>query len=444
MAQFTHTFRQGSFVLMLLVGAGLWLGSSKPVQACACDTSKHGNILVWPQATKNVPLSTKIWVRLPAYNTTLPYEKYSDFQKHPRFWSQRFLQKQMPLLLVHKNKNKYIPVYKTDLALGEWRMSVLQPGANLQPKQTYEVHIQGPGNLFAVLHTFTTGTESTTKDVPPAGVSNARYLWERPYKGACGPQSDYITVNVDANAAKNALFFGVWIADASGKINEKAMPHLVLQPKDGRLFLGKASRCKDRNFIFPKGQTKFTLGIRAGNIAGKWSPTETVTVSAQAMAAPWTWSPGGRVGFWLGLGFVLVLLSVVRTWLFQRSSNNLLDDFLTQHDEIQNDMAWIALKQMVQRENGLRRNNFIVFFLQIVISGLAIYVFVKGLSHFSSTPQSLSEHYLQAAILVLVLLLNAIIHLFLTFQVRTKRRKIKNFPKSKLFQATSQELLSRW
>lgn len=352
----------------------------------------------------------------------------------------------MPLLLVNKAKNKYVPVYKTDLAMGEWRMSLLQPSKNLAPKQTYEVHLQGPGNLFAVLAKFTTGTESATKDVPPVGANNARYLWtRRSHKGACGAQGPYISVDVDPNAAKNALFFGVWIAGADGTINEKQMPHMVLKPnKEGRLVLGKTSACTDRNFVFPDGQTQVTLGIRAGNLAGKWSPTEKVTVAVGAMAAPWSWSPGGRVGFWVALGALLLLLSLIRTWLFQRSSNNMLDDFLTKHEEIQNDMAWIALKQMVARENSQRRNNFIVFLLQVLLVGLGGYVFVMGLSHFAITPKSLSEHYLLTAIWVLVLLLSSFTHLFLTFQIRNKRRKIKNFPKSKLFEGTSQELLKRW
>ncbi len=408
--------------------------------ACTCA---NATVSVWPNGRRAAPINTQIWVRLPAYNTKLPYEKYSDFKKYPRFWSARFTQSQMAILLVDRKK-KSLPVYKTDLNLGQWRMSVLRPQNPLLPKQKYDVYIQAQGGLSSLIGTFTTSSQVETTSQTKAGIQNARFLWERSTSGLCRPPGPYAVLDLKGAPSAPSSFFGVWMAGAEGKIDYKRAPHLVLQPKKGRLFLGQTSPCDDNNFIFPEGQSKITLGVRVGNLSGKWGTPQQVSFAKTATLEPWSWSPNARVFFWIAFGALLFFLSFFRTWLFQRASHRILSEFLETHEAIKNDMAWLALKQLVQRENSLRLKNFLVFFLQLLLFGLCVYVFVGEYSHFSISPISLAELYLVVAVWGTVLFLNAVIHLYFTFSIRAKRHSVSALPKSKMFEASSAELLARW
>lgn len=438
MAHFKYPLFFSRLGPLFLLLALCFLAHSKSAHACNCGPA---SISVWPSGNKAVPLNTQIWVRLPALNPKLAFEKHSDFKKYPRFWSSRFQQSQLAILVVDSKKSS-LAVYKTDLQVGQWRMSVLRPQAPLLPNQTYKVYLQASDSLSSQIASFRTGTQVETKATAQAGIQRARFVWERTLPGACGPPKPYVVL--DASKSPNpSAFYGIWLADAKGNINYKEMPSVVLKPEANQLFLGQTSPCMDKNFVFP-AQSRVTLGVRLGNLSGNWGPPQTVSFASKAPLEPWSWSPNARVLFWVVLGFVLVLLSVFRTWLFQRDSNKVLDDFLNQFEEVKSDMAWLSLKQLAKKEGALRLRNFLVFCVQGVLFFLGLYVWMQGQSHFSVSAASQAELSLAATIWGIVLLLNAVIHLYFTAAIRSKRRNIRNLPMSHTFEDSSKKLLKRW
>lgn len=429
------------FLQILFLCVVGFMSFSSHAETCRCDSA---SIRVWPDGKSSVPPSTHIWVRLPAYRPVLPFEKYSDFAEYPRFWSTRFLQNQMSLLLFEKAKNRYVEGYKVDLTAGQWRMSVFYPKSPLALRTTYEIHLLAPGNLRGVLGRFVTGTEAESPKPPAPNIVQARYISERIYPGQCRPPKPFAVLDLKQTPALDPHFYGIWLPNADGKIDDKRMPNLVLQPQQNQLFLGQLLPCSENNFVFPAGRSNLQMVVKVGNLSGQWGIPQSVNLTMQAMMAPWSWTPNARILFWIVLGLLILIPGILRVWLFQTSALSNLLSFLTDHDAIKSDMTWIALKQVVQRDQSIRRSNMILLAIQLILGGVGLYVFWQEHVYFSLSPISRSEIYLVVAILCVVLLLHGIIHLYFTLTSWSRRRAIGALPTSKSFQQASDKLLAGW
>lgn len=419
---------------------GVWfMSSSALAETCRCHPT---SIQVWPDGKSPVSPRTHVWVRFSAYNPTLPYEKYSDFADYPRFWSQRFSQQQMNVVLFDKARKQYVAGFKTDLSMGQWRMTVFYPKTPLQTKSAYEIHLLAPGNLRGVLGQFVTG--SIEDSPPPApGIAQARYIWERTVPGQCRPPKPFAVLDLKQTPALSPHFFGIWLPKADGTFDDKLMPHLVLQPEQNHLFLGQSLPCAENNFVFPPGQ-QLNMLIKVGNLSGQWGPSQQVKLAIQSTFAPWSWSPNARILFWIVLGLIILVLGIFRVWLFQRASTVVLSDFLVDYDAIKTDRTWLALKQLVQKDQSLRRKNMILLALQLVLGALGLYVLLQEHAYFSLSLASRAEIYLVVGIIGVVFFLHGVIHLYFTWTNRSKRQTIAALPTSKSFQQASDTLLARW
>jgi hypothetical protein len=418
----------------------LWLGLPSYTRACSCS---HQQIITWPSAQQLAPLNTRIWVKLPPHNQVLPVEQYRDFHPYPHLWAARFSSQQLQIALRLKGESAVVTSQQINLNLAEWRMSILYPQQNLLPEREYEIELRA-GSLRAEIGKFKTLREADNREPPHPSIHNPRYIWDRPVHGACKSPEPYAVMDVGNSKQHESSFFGLWVAGSNGEINYNQAPNLVLQAQKAQILLGQTSVCEEKTFTFPPQLRQITLGIRAASLTGTWGPAQTISFPVGGILQPWSWSPNSRVMFWLLLGFLIFLLSVLRTWLFQNASSKLLAQFLVNCNALKNDMHWLELKGVFQRETSLRRKNLCVMLLQVALLALAFYVFWRMISYFSISPASLLEIYLITGTIAVFLLLNGFIHLLFFFTNKAKRYKISMLPASKIYEDARNELLRRW
>jgi len=161
----------------------------------------------------------------------------------------------------------------------------LSPVALLSASTRYEVAILDPVNhpSTTVLATFKTGTKEDKS--PPVLSSLGRATAARNgmvMSGMCQTAGPWVVVEgvraEDPGRPNAQLLYGVWTADAAGKVDVTKPPAAILERlEDGSLELGRSSSCDPHDFAFPK-VAAFTVGIAAIDEAGNVSPPRTVRV----------------------------------------------------------------------------------------------------------------------------------------------------------------------
>lgn len=411
---------------------------SAHAQTCKCASS---DIEVFPAVGQVVPRNTQIWVRLPAVSARLTYGKYPDFQNYPTLWASSYVTQLLRLDLMHKGQIVNTPRF--DLLSGQWRMLNLRPTKPLDAGQTYQIRLS-VGVWSAIIGNFRTTNDIANVTPPKPILKNARYLWERQVAGFCLSPTPYAILELDKLPPNDtAPLLGVWVADPNGNINTSAPPNLILSSQQKKHFLGRPIQCSENNLPFPLQKT-MKLGLRLGHVTGTWGPVEEITLAKGTFLHPWTWSPNGRVSFWVILAFLIFLLDLVRVWLFQRISNDKLENYLANNKSIEGDSAWIGLRRMVQSEKLYRLGSTLLGTLHLLLVAFGFYVFFRSLSHFAGTQTALAQLNLTFYPITSALFLHWLVTLAYILRIRSKRKKIAHLPIAAGFKKPSEELLKGW
>ena len=414
--------------------------SSSEAKNCKCAET---GITVYPLKSQSVSRKTRIWVRLPAnVSKALPFGTKEEFSDYPGLWAGSFTQKQLKIELL--DGENVVRAYRNDLASGQWRMVVLRPTALLKRNHAYQVRI-GVGSWSSIIRKFKTGTAVDATAPTEKALNKIKFISDRQKEGLCQSPSPYAKLYKNAKFDNNnAPLLGVWFPNQSGEMDFKKLPNLVIPFSKETLFLGRRHQCSEVNFLFPTGASNTSLGFRLGDFSGNWGPEQSLSFTYGSFSKPWTWSPNKRVLFWGILIFLIFVLATARVWMFQRASDEALDDFLVVQSEIKSDGAWMGLKKLVKMEKPFRRGNFLLFLLQVVLFVLGGYVFMQSAAHFSDAKTALSQLYMLVTPLVGFTALICGINLMYTLKIRSKRKQIVSLPVADHLRAPIKDLLSSW
>lgn len=441
--QSTTNMKQTSFKQMLFIGfclltMGIWVPNSHATQVGSCRCSGSG-ITVWPSSKDKAPVNTHVWVRLPAFNPKLNYGKYAFFKKQPKLWATSFALNQLQLELWQGTRS--VAGQLLHLQSNQWRMIILQPKGSLQPNAKYEVRLR-VGAWVAPIGQFT--TQGTAANKPSTSAhAKARLVWSPPTHERCRVDQPFVHLRLAASSIKSAPLVGIWQGGKDGTINYNRPPHLLFSAQKD-IFLGRKNQCAENNLALSQAEGTSSFGVRLGSFAGQWGPPQTVFFNKSHPIEPWTWSPTMRVVFWVGLTALFFLLSLLRTWVFQRKSEGLLSDFLSNYTSIKGDAAWIALRKLVEKEKPARLISLLLFIFECFIVLVGGYIFAMSLLDYEVAPHSMTHLLIVVIPLSVFMLLNGLVQFLASWRIRQKRNEIAWFPVASSFQKPCAELLAGW
>jgi hypothetical protein len=396
---------------------------------------------MWPNAKQPAPLNSHIWVRLPAFSAKWGFGRYPIFKSKPSLWASSFQLKQLALDLQLNGKSQSGLLLR--LQSTQWRMIILQPKYKLSPGQTYTVRLR-VGPWAAPIGSFK--TTSANAPAPTAiQLSNARLVWNPQTSDPCPSPTPYAVVGQSSLPnASNTPLLGLWYAPPGGTINYKAPPNLILSSQKKQFVLGRHTQCAINNFDFQQLGSSVTIGARLGNLAGQWGTPQTTTFTISNPTAPWTWSPSMRIVFWGGLTLILLLLSLLRSWLFQRKSLSMLEDFLANYSTIKSDVAWLALRKLVEKETPTKRISLVLMIVQFLVLLVGLYAFVMSLFQYAVSKPSMTHLLLLVGPMSLFVLMVMLVHVVFGWRVSVKRHEIATLPIAESFRAPCNDLLKGW
>jgi hypothetical protein len=258
---------------LLFVGVALAL-VARDAGACSCAGPQE--TLVTPSRVDDAPLNTKVRVEVPT-------------QQGPTPPATRLV------LRVHGGKE--VDTQARVAKQGDVDLHELTPLGGLAASTQYEVAVIDPNRRpkTIVIGTFKTGTTSdqtapsldaiTFNPPAPTGAGNGRVM----VLSSCsisGPRVHFESVAATDRGRPNAqLLYGVWLGDATGKIDATKPPTRLLQPGQKTLTVGADSGCSVHDFPFPK--TGFAdLGVAAIDEAGNRSALRTFRIDVKAVTQP--------------------------------------------------------------------------------------------------------------------------------------------------------------
>lgn len=163
------------------------------------------------------------------------------------------------------------------------------PSAPLAPETRYEVAIwddqlHPPLRVFGTFRTGAAADTTAPRFDKIGAVRAARAV--RYGGGSCQAPGPWVTIDgIDASDPGRAdaqLAMGVWVGDASGRVDGASPPVAVERPHQGSLQLGRSSVCDPRDFAFPSAVSLW-LGLAAIDEAGNRSPMRKVRVDLPAV-----------------------------------------------------------------------------------------------------------------------------------------------------------------
>lgn len=261
--------RRRALVIPALCGLALALGPSSPADACSCAGPRPR--LLTPNRADAAPLNAKIRLEVPLEN------RVQDPHHDPQMTGE---------IVIRPLDGPPIAVTSRRTPDGIVEVLELTPTRPLLPRTTYEVEIVRPTVRPAiyVIGTFTTG-EATDTTAPQITKVDASPADPEDVPRTCRAQGPWLNVDLvadDPSRTDAALVYGVWRADAAGRIDGKRPPATIVAPdqdRDGKrvLHVGRTSICDPRAFALPaKGPV--TLGIAAIDEAGNVGPIRRVVV----------------------------------------------------------------------------------------------------------------------------------------------------------------------
>lgn len=261
----THTACRLALALLCVLVSPLVTGVRR-VEACSCAQPRPS--LLTPNRADAAPVNTKIRLIMPR----------AQDPANPQVTGE---------IVVRQVDGPVVAVASRRIPDGEIEIVELTPSTPLLPETTYEVEIVRATVRPAiyVIGTFTTGVN--TDATPPAITRLAATRADPEAIGrTCRVDDTSLLVEVaagDPGRPEAQILYGVWRADASGRIDPTRPPTTLLELErafDGgepELHVGRATMCDPRTFALPKSKHA-TLGIAAIDEAGNAGPVRTVVV----------------------------------------------------------------------------------------------------------------------------------------------------------------------
>ncbi len=249
-----------------VIAAGLLAGAAVVVRdAGACSCMPPEAALLAPDRVDDAPVNAKVRIEVPSYAGAAA-----------------------PLLRVHGGAD--VPVTTRKIAGGDLDVIELTPAAPLAPSTQYEVATidRSRHPPVHVLGTFKTGA-ATSDTTAPRFDRLGPPVTSRPGANAmsssCGVPGPWVTFDdvalTDPGRPDAQLFIGVWLGDASGKIDDTKPPARLLRASRGSLVLGKSSLCMPHDFAFPASAHAW-VGLAPIDEAGNAGALRKVKVDLKA------------------------------------------------------------------------------------------------------------------------------------------------------------------
>jgi hypothetical protein len=235
--------------------------------ASACSCVEPRPVMLSPAKRVPAPLNSKVVVGLPTHK--------------------------MAKLELRKVGGAAVVTTRSESTLGSLAQVTLTPVQPLAPRAHYYVASieasKSPSTL--VFGSFKTGEtrDVTAPTLAKLGAATA-YRISNSVGSMCQTSDPWLEVAsvsaTDPGRADTPLLFGVWLADAAGRVSTRQPPLALLARDEGDLLrIGNASLCQPMKFPFPN-QANVVLGIAALDEAGNASAVQTLRVALGAARPP--------------------------------------------------------------------------------------------------------------------------------------------------------------
>jgi hypothetical protein len=242
------------------VAAAIAAGAPGDAEALSCAPPR---VAVTPAGDVAAPLNTRVLITIPP--RTGHFDKPSGVA-------------QVSASLRERGKSEMVPVARIELGAGEQRQIELAPVKPLRPRTQYDVLLgrtDKPDQAPTVAGSFRTGGEADRQAPIWNGVERATisprtrgsWGWSGPYA-----RLRYVTAS-DESTPTPMLRFGVWLPDASGKLDYTRPPVTWEDGSDGIATLTGGGPCGWATFGFP---IVTRLGVRVADLAGNLGPPSEV------------------------------------------------------------------------------------------------------------------------------------------------------------------------
>lgn len=249
------------------LAAGLLAGTVVIVRdAGACSCVPPESALLAPDRVDDAPVNSKVRIEVPSYGGAA-----------------------VPVLRVHGGAE--VPVKTRKISGGDLDVLELTPLAPLTPSTQYVIATIDNAHHppIHVLGTFKTAATAAPDTTPPRFERLGAPVTSRPGSAAmsssCGVPGPWVTFDEvqasDPGRAKAQIVIGVWLGDASGKIDDAKPPTRLLPTERGSLVIGRSSLCMPRDFPFPAASHAW-LGLSPIDEAGNVGAMRKVKVDLKA------------------------------------------------------------------------------------------------------------------------------------------------------------------
>lgn len=245
----------------LLAGAAVFV---RDASACSCVAPE--STLLAPDRVDDAPVNAKIRIEIPSYANAA-----------------------VPALRVHGGGE--IAVRTRRIKGGDVDVLELTPAAPLAAATQYEISTVDRTHHppVHVLGTFKTAGTASADTTAPRFDQLGAPVTSRPgassMSSSCGVPGPWVTFDevrlVDPGRPDAQLFVGVWLGDASGRIDETKPPTRMLLAPRGPLVVGRASLCMPHDFPFPATSHAW-LGLAPIDEAGNTGAMRKVRVDLKA------------------------------------------------------------------------------------------------------------------------------------------------------------------
>jgi hypothetical protein len=221
--------------------------------ACSCIGPR---VQAWPAEGTVAPTNAHIFVRFPGGK-----------------------KEKVILRLAGSGDTDGIPAARVDVTSMSVRYVELAPSVKLATGAKLEV-VVGSGKRERVVSTFEVGdkAESTVPKAP--AVKKTTYIYEEAVCCMCNSGEPHVSIELAGkHEGEDSALYGIWTANAKGKVDWKRKPDAYVLSWYGRLTLGDSSTCSANNYPVPKSG-EVTLGLRAISWAGEQSKGKIVSVKA--------------------------------------------------------------------------------------------------------------------------------------------------------------------
>lgn len=230
-------------------------------EADACSCARSG-VEIWPKKQTSAPTNAHVFVRFPGAK-----------------------QEKLIVRLAGSRDTDGIPATRIDVVAMDVRFVELAPRVKLPHGAKLEV-VAGSGNSARVVSSFTVGTKAETSTPATPQVKKVTFSNEEAVCCNCSSGQPYVVIELNGRGDEETRsLFGIWNANAAGKVDFEREPDAYVLSWYGRLTLGDSSSCSANNFSIPT-TGKIVVGIREVSQTGTQSKGKIVKVKAHGKKKP--------------------------------------------------------------------------------------------------------------------------------------------------------------